>query len=571
MTFDIGRHRLQFNIDCNVWMYKYRPTSAFYRPYGQPLTAEDIQHYVDILADSGIDVLTVNAHAGQLAYYPSKTVPTILDGYTRGERSFFFGHILGWDMTPAQIDNYLKDATHYMDAYVDLVEAGIDWVEETAKACRRRGIVPWISIRMNDMHGASKLMELSYMNCELFKNPEMRLRGTGYNPQAPAENGDMGMNYAKPEVREHVMAAIRDMVENYDYEGLQLEWNRSPLCCEPGAGQATIDTITQWHADVRAVTQAQGEKIGKHYALGVKHVGTLNQMRSIGIDLRAMAQQNIIDFTSPTNFWQSSWDIPCDEMKQELGGDVAVYGAIEIAPNWLQGLLPEQPKGNTALGLPLAVNYRLTPFSPPTLWGNAAAKLAAGADGIEVYNFACADQPSHWIWEDDPGHAQYSALPNLADLETLRGRAKFYSLSSATGYYVHQPFETVAPFPGVLGPQERRTCRIPMCAETNDELEFVVQLVVEKREELPPLGIYFNEAWPTFDSARDQKLLFAVATMTHHAPDKVGLNFSLPLSAIQEGWNEIVVMNGAAADFSGAVGKDAVTVYSVEVAVRNRV
>src|SRR5688572_2102205 len=126
MTFDRSQHRLQFNIDANVWMYKYRPTSAFYRPYGQPLTAEDIHHYVDILADSGINTLTVNAHCAQLAYYPSKNVPTILDKYQRGDRSFFFGHILGWEMTPAQIENYLTESVHLMDGYVDLVEAGID-------------------------------------------------------------------------------------------------------------------------------------------------------------------------------------------------------------------------------------------------------------------------------------------------------------------------------------------------------------------------------------------------------------------------------------------------------------
>ena len=88
MKFDPSRYRRQFNIDCNVWMYQYRRQSAFYRPPGQPLTVRDIHRYVDILADSGIDTLTVNAHTTQFAYYPSKRVPTILDGYRRGDRSF---------------------------------------------------------------------------------------------------------------------------------------------------------------------------------------------------------------------------------------------------------------------------------------------------------------------------------------------------------------------------------------------------------------------------------------------------------------------------------------------------
>ncbi len=42
---------------------------------------------------------------------------------------------------------------------------------------------------MNDMHGATKLIEASYMNGALFKDPAMRLRGTTWNRNAPVENG----------------------------------------------------------------------------------------------------------------------------------------------------------------------------------------------------------------------------------------------------------------------------------------------------------------------------------------------------------------------------------------------
>ncbi len=569
-NFDPSRHRLQFNIDCNVWMYKYREPSAFYRPSGQPLTAADIHRYVDILADGDIDTLTVHAGPMQFAYYPSKRIPTIFDNYRRGDRSFFYGHIIGYEMTPEQIDNYLNDSTHLMDAYLDLLESGVDWLAETAAACRRRKITPWVSIRMNDMHGATPHPDGSYLNCELYKNPEMRLRGTTFNPQAPPENSDRGFNYEKQEVRDFVMDAIEDVVENYDYDGLQLEWNRSPLCCEPGASAAMIDLITDWHDEVRQCTQKRGEQKGEHYALGVKHVGTFDQLRDIGIDLREMARREIIDFVCPTNFWQSSWDIPIKQIKEELGPNVAVYGSIEIAPNWLEGYLPDQFVGNAGLGNELAVNYRLTPFCPPMLRGNAAAKLVAGADGIEVFNFPCADQVSHWPWPDEPGSAQYEALRGIDDLEALRGQTKFYTLSSQTGYYLHQPFETVSPFPGALGPQERRVCRIPMCAENDENLELTIQIVVENRDDSPPLGVYFNGVWPRFDGERDEHLLFAVANMTHHAPTRIGLNFSFPIEDIREGWNEIVVMNGAIKDWSEQNPPELITVFSVELAVREK-
>jgi hypothetical protein len=562
-------HRLLFNIDANVWMYKYRRASAFYRPPGERLTAGHIHRYVDILADSGIDTLSVNGHCTQFAYYPSKVVPTCLDGYRRGDKAFFYGHILGWDMTGEQIENFLGHCIHYMDGYLDLVEDGIDWLAETAKACRRRTISPWVSIRMNDVHGATKFPEASYLNGPLYKDPAMRLRGTSYNPQAPPENTYKGFNYEKPEARAYVMAAIRDMVENYDYEGLQLEWNRSPLCCEPGADQAAADAVTQWHEDIRAVTERQGRKIGRPYVVGIKYNGTLDQSRTIGLDLREIVKRSAIDYVSPTNFWQSSWDIPCDELRRELGPEVGIYGAIEIGPNWLHGYLPQQKTPNAGIGAALAINYRLTPFCPALLRGNAAAKLVLGVDGIEVYNFPCADQPSHWPWEDEPGRAEYPALKRLDDLGFLRGRPKAYTLSSQYGYYVLPPFESVAAFPTTLNVGESRACRLPMCAEpASSGLEFVIQIVVEKKEKQPPVGLYFNGSWPRFDGTPDDRLLIPVATMTHHTPDHVGLNFVFPLSSIREGWNDIVVMHGSPKRWGVDQKDEAVNVVSLEAAVR---
>ena len=315
------------------------------------------------------------------------------------------------------------------------------------------------------------------------------------------------------------------------------------------------------------MTQRQAERKGNHFALGVRHVGTLDQMKSIGLDLRVMAKRGLLDFVMPSNYWQSSWDIPCEEWKRELGLNVAVYGAIEIAPNWLHGLLPQQKNGNAELGKERAVNYRLTPYSPPLLHGNAAAKFAAGADGIEVYNMPCADQVSHWPWPDEPGRAEYSALKDLTCVEALRGREKFYALSSQSGYYVYQPFESVAVFPCALKAQERRVCRIPMLAETaGSTLELVLQLVVEERDDMPPLGLSFNGAWPRFDGEHDERLLFPVANMTHHEPGHIGWNFTFPIEAICEGWNEIVIMNGAPSDESSGAAN--LTIFSLELAVR---
>jgi len=54
-------HRVIFNADGETWMVPYPPQSAFHRPPDRPLTVGDIQRYVGVLADNGLDTLCTHA------------------------------------------------------------------------------------------------------------------------------------------------------------------------------------------------------------------------------------------------------------------------------------------------------------------------------------------------------------------------------------------------------------------------------------------------------------------------------------------------------------------------------
>ena len=41
-----------------------------------------------------------------------------------------------------------------------------------------------------------------------------------------------------------VSRILRDVVENYDFDGLELDWSRWPLCCEPDEAAQVADVIT---------------------------------------------------------------------------------------------------------------------------------------------------------------------------------------------------------------------------------------------------------------------------------------------------------------------------------------
>ena len=40
---------------------------------------------------------------------------------------------------PEEIEKFLGNCATFYDQYLDLIEAGVDWLAETSKACRQRG------------------------------------------------------------------------------------------------------------------------------------------------------------------------------------------------------------------------------------------------------------------------------------------------------------------------------------------------------------------------------------------------------------------------------------------------
>src|SRR5262245_22995291 len=185
------RNRNLFNGDCNVFFYNYKSSDIAPQKKGKSFGAAAVHAYVDRLAKSGVDTFVFNPNAMR-PWYPSKVLPTAWEGYKRGDKSYFYGHILGQPMKREQADEYLDGMVKMLDRYLDLVEAGVDWVEETVKACRRNKISPWLSVRMNDMHGGNSY-DGSFMNPKLLADPANRLKGHSYNLTEPLNGYRCGM------------------------------------------------------------------------------------------------------------------------------------------------------------------------------------------------------------------------------------------------------------------------------------------------------------------------------------------------------------------------------------------
>jgi hypothetical protein len=524
-------HHLLFNGDC-TFLFGDQLVKDLTEKYDKSI----LHRFIDLLADSGVDTYLCNPSA-QVPWYPSKKTPNILSGYRRGDRDFV-RHYFRAGLPRERLDPALDEEVRRLNRYLDLAEQGVDWLTEISLACRRRGISPWISIRMNDTHGANS-WEKAYLNCALQRDPKYRLSGRQPNPKDGINRMEQALDYSHREVRDYMLTMIREALEDHDFEGLEMDWLRHPFCMDPPATEKQIDTMTRWITEVRRVTQAKAKKVGRPCPLGLRVPVRLGQLRAIGLDLKVLAATGLIDFVNVSNSWQTTWDVPFDELRRDLGPGVALYGVIEDAPNWMDALDPKTGKRG----------MRLLSASPELLRGNAAGKLALGVTGLETFNFFCTDE-----FEVEHGHgpltkkglANYSALRNLWDLETLRGQAKHYTLATGYGRWQVSVYEYAEQLPAVIEPESRRAFRLSMAAEpASSGLELVVQVVVEKTDTAPDLGVSLNGSWPSYQGKETNRLVLPTGHYTHHVPENRGYNFVLPTSSIREGWNEVLVTNGS--------------------------
>lgn len=540
----LPNHRTLYNGDCT-----YLFTDTYVKTPGEKFDKKIIHDYIQRLADNGVDTYLANSNA-QIPWYPSKRTRNILTGYKRGDKEFVRGHFRP-GLAAERLETGMATDLRMLNRYLDLQEAGVDWLEEVSRACRQRGVSPWFSIRMNDMHGANS-WEKSYMNCDLQRDPKFRLSGRSPNPTRGVNRMEQPLDYSHPEVRDYMLQQIREVVEDYDFEGLELDWLRCPYCCEAPASLANIEMMSRWITEIRGLTQKRAASAGRPYRLGLRLPCRLGLLKSIGLDVAALARAGVIDFVGFSNFWQTSWDVPYEELRRELGDKIAIYGVIEDAPNWM---FARDESGKNS-------SYRLLSASPELLRGNAAGKLVQGVDGIELFNFFCTDEDHHNPSARDR-QARYTSLSTISNLAALRGETKHYALASSLGGFSFPLWEYAEQIPTLLEAEHKRAFRLTMTAEPPDRnLELVVQIVTERSEPLPELGISFNGSWPRYDAKESDRLLFPTGIYTRHIEKHRAVNIHFPVSEIRDGWNEILVFNGR------KEGKNStVKIISVELAV----
>jgi len=317
-----------------------------YLPLPGPLTAttppetviEGFNKIIDQYAGTQVSYIFLNVNFQRTAY-PSE----VWDSY--------------WDVPNPETDTSGWPRKTWL-----VHQTGVDLYAVCIERCRKDGISPWLSIRMNDTHYSTS-GDATKMSRLWWEHPEWRLPGKGmtYN----------GFNYAIEEVRDHYLALIGELLERYDADGLELDWMRFPALFVRGEEAEGREKLTRFMRQCREMADRAAARRGHPVGIAARIPAVPDFAIGLGMDGVSWAREGLVDMLILSSVWRpSDTDQPIEEWRRRIGEPKRKLLIAAGTDLWIQG---------TPGGLLMTSNAE-------SLRGFSAAMLERGADIIYLFN-----------------------------------------------------------------------------------------------------------------------------------------------------------------------------------------
>ncbi len=281
------------------------------------------------------------------------------------------------------------------------IDQGLDPLTIMCDFGKRNGIEVFWSMRMNDTHDAwgswygPLMLAASPVKQQhpdwLVSNAQKRSRVGGWT----------AVDYGREEIRELAFRYVEEVCNNYDVDGIELDFLRHSVFFKSHAhgGTATAENLAQMTALIRRIrqmTEEVGLKRGRPILVAIRVHDSVEFCRDVGIDLERWLKEKLVDILVVTGYFRlNPW-----EQSVALGRNygVAVYPCLSES----------RVRGEDRFRRNSIEGYR----------GRAANALAAGVDGIYLFNYF---NPRSTLWKE------------LGDTRTLRYLDKWFFVTVRDG------------------------------------------------------------------------------------------------------------------------------------------
>ena len=329
------------------------------------------------------------------------------DGRPMDDESMVFPHIVG-----TQVDACTYSLVHQFNlcrlyrskvgqewppGYIKSCGDGPDDLQLFIDFCQRNNYEAFWTMRVNDTHDAADYEDARWkLRKNKFKqgHPEFL---TGSEERQPPHGRWTAVNYRHPEVREQVFRILEEVCQNYDVDGLLLDFFRHPTFFKSTAWgkRATQEEITMMSGLIQRIRNMMdeiGAGRGRALLLAVRCPDSLEYCRALGLGLEEWMRSDLIDIWIPTGYFRLQEWKEIVKIGHQYG--IQVWASLDES--------------------------RLTPMgegynSPQVYRARTMNAWRAGVDAIDLFNFFYG-----------PAKAQFQLLYELGDPKKLAHLNKTY-------------------------------------------------------------------------------------------------------------------------------------------------
>ncbi len=306
------------------------------------------------------------------------------------------------------------------DSFGQFVLDGGDVVQVFIDRCRAKGQAAFISFRMNDAHhkefsdpkpgdkpGSSIGMSVTRPYVE---HPEYRIK------PGSLRGNDLVQNWAIDDVRAQKFALIRELCENYDLDGLELDFLRFySYFREDTAVEQRRAIMTGFVREVRALLDATSRD-GRHRWLCARVPCHLPALDVLGLDLKALIAAGL-DMVNASDHYFTTQQHDLAAIRKQTQGATLYFELCHTI--W---------KGDK-----VQAGYDVFPFRRATrehLHTSAHLAYARGADGVSLFNFAYYRQHGQGEGRGAFGEPPFEALKALRDPQALAMKPQHWFIAN---------------------------------------------------------------------------------------------------------------------------------------------
>ena len=179
--------------------------------------------------------------------------------------------------------------------YGEWFRKGVDFLQMLLDETKKRDLEVFFSYRINgsDNDVIGKIMKIPMKEA----HPEWLIHtwDRNINVQHTSEGYNGFWDFSFQGVRDYKLSILREVAEDYDFDGIEIDYARVCPVLPPGRQWENRDSLTDFMRSLRAMLLEVEEKRGRPFLLAARVPENLQGCHFDGLDVETWAQEELVD------------------------------------------------------------------------------------------------------------------------------------------------------------------------------------------------------------------------------------------------------------------------------------